>query len=75
MTEWESMCEMPIGQSCDWHTSPKRDLGDVGSPAGHMGSGPRLNIKTVFPRYGDSHVKDKTVDETVLSLTWEYLYW
>ena len=26
-------------------------------------SGPRLNtcIKTVFPRYGDSHVRDKTV--------------
>ena len=23
--------------------------------------GPRLNIKTIFPRYGDSHVKDKTV--------------
>ena len=23
--------------------------------------GPRLNIKTVFPMYGDSHVKDKTV--------------
>ena len=23
--------------------------------------GPRLNIKTVFPRYGDSHVKDKMV--------------
>ena len=22
---------------------------------------PCLNIKTVFPRYGDSHVKDKTV--------------
>ena len=22
-----------------------------------------------------SHVKDKTVDETVLSLTWESLYW
>ena len=37
--------------------------------------GPRLNIKTVFPRYGDSHVKDKTVGETVLSLTWEALYW
>ena len=32
-------------------------------------SGPCLNIKTVFPRYGDSHVKDKTVGETVLSLT------
>ena len=38
-------------------------------------TGPRLNIKTVFPRYGDSHVKDKTVDETVLSLTWESLCW
>ena len=38
-------------------------------------SGPRLDIKTVFPRYGDSHVKDKTVGETVLSLTWESLYW
>ena len=24
-------------------------------------SGPRLNIKTVFPRYGDSYVKEKTV--------------
>ena len=40
-----------------------------------QGPGPRLNIKTVFPRYGDSHVKDKTVGETVLSLTWESLYW
>ena len=38
-------------------------------------SGPRLNIKTVFPKHGDSHVKDKTVGETVLSLTWESLYW
>ena len=34
-----------------------------------------MNIKTVFPRYGDSHVKDKTVGETVLSLTWESLNW
>ena len=23
--------------------------------------GPHFNIKTIFPRYGDSHVKDKTV--------------
>ena len=37
--------------------------------------GPCLNIKTVFPRYGGSHVKDETVGETVLSLTWESLYW
>ena len=26
-----------------------------------MDSGPRLNIKTVFHRCGDSHVKDNTV--------------
>ena len=38
------------------------------------GTGPRLNIKTIFPRYGDSYVKDKTVGETVLSLTWELPY-
>ena len=38
-------------------------------------AGPRLNIKTVFPRYGDSHVQDKTVGESVLSLTWDSLYW
>ena len=24
-------------------------------------TGPHLNIKTIFPRYGDSHIKDKTV--------------
>ena len=36
---------------------------------------PRLNMKTVFPSYGDSYVNDKTVGETVLSLTWEPLYW
>ena len=31
--------------------------------------GPRLNIKTIFPNCGDSHVEDKTVGNTVLSLT------
>ena len=30
-------------------------------PTSHWYSGPRLNIKTVFPRHGDSHVKDRTV--------------
>ena len=30
-------------------------------------TGPRLNIETVFSRYGDSHVKDKTVVESVSS--------
>ena len=42
---------------------------------GTQRTGPCLNIKTILPRYGDSHVKDKTVGETVLSLTWESLYW
>ena len=45
------------------------------SKACKLDAGPCLNIKTVFPMYGDSYVKDKTVDETVLSLTWESLYW
>ena len=31
--------------------------------------------KDRLSRFGDSHVKDKTVGETVLSLTWESLYW
>ena len=44
--------------------------------ANHSSNPPglRLNIKTVISRYGDSHVKDKTVGETALSLTWESLY-
>ena len=28
----------------------------------YWGPGPHLNIKTIFPMYGDSHVKDKTVE-------------
>ena len=40
-------------------------------------SGPCLNIKTVFPRYGDSHVKDKMVTRPSclvhpVSYTWVY---
>ena len=27
----------------------------------HLDPGPHLNIKTLYPRYGDSHVKDKMV--------------
>ena len=29
-----------------------------------VGSGPRLNIKTVLSTYGDFHVKDKTAVRT-----------
>ena len=39
LIEWESVCELPIGQSCDWHTSPKHELDDVLATAGYMGSG------------------------------------
>ena len=39
-----------------------------------MISGGRLNKKDGLTRYGDSHVKDKTVSPTVLSLTWESPY-
>ena len=34
----------------------------------------RLNIKMSSYQYKDSHVKDKTVSPTVLSLTWESPY-
>ena len=34
----------------------------------------RLNIKMPSYQYRDSHVKDKTVSPTVLSLTWESPY-
>ena len=36
--------------------------------------GGRLNIKMPSYQYRDSHVKDKTVSPTVLSLTWESPY-
>ena len=36
--------------------------------------GGRLNKKDGLTRYGDSHVKDKTVSPTVLSLTWKSPY-
>ena len=36
--------------------------------------GGRLNIEMSSYQYGDSHVKDKTVSPTVLSLTWESSY-
>ena len=34
-----------------------------------------FQYKDRLSEVGDSHVKDKTVGETVLSLTWESLYW
>ena len=34
-------------------------------------TGPRLNIKTVFPRYGDSHIKYKTYTGKTVSLYWD----
>ena len=42
--------------------------------------GPRLNIKTIFPGYGDSHVKDKTVSRPSYLLhgdhyTGKTVYW
>ena len=37
-------------------------------------AGGRLNIKMLSYQYRDSHVKDKTVSPTVLSLTWESPY-
>ena len=36
-------------------------IGNGASCCSSYTPGPRLNINTVFPRYGDYHVKDKTV--------------
>ena len=64
------------------HAGPQLCVGDTqphrwGPSRGYEGMepGPSFNIKTVFPRYGDSHVKVNMVGETVLSLTWGSLYW
>ena len=37
------------------------NLGIFIKPRGFSQPGPRINIKTVFPRYGDSHFKDNAV--------------
>ena len=63
--------EIPLHSLWSHLEQPPQKKGFVPTPLRHTASGPRLNVKTVFPRYGDSHVKDKTVGETVLSLTWE----
>ena len=38
------------------------------SPKKITGAGPRFNMKTVFPRFGHSHVKDKPVGETGIGI-------
>ena len=43
-------------------------------PGTGISPGPCLNINTVFPRRGDSHVREDG-HETALSLTWGSLYW
>ena len=48
-----------------------RALGEQDQYRGYWCPGPHLNIKTIFSRYGDFHVKCR---QTVLSLTWGSLY-
>ena len=50
-----------LDQGMDSYVVEKTNLAMTRKPIGGQPPGPRLNIKTVFPRYGDSHVKDKTV--------------
>ena len=52
--------------TCQWTTC--QVASDLRRPGGH------LNIKMSSYQYRDSHVKDKTVSSTVLSLTWEFPY-
>ena len=56
---------------CRWWPQPVQAMTEASPSVRYIDPGPRLNIKTVFPRYRDSHVKDKTVSRpTVLFLTW-----
>ena len=50
--------ETEVGVTHDWLSIAERNGGKTLSLES---LGPCINIKTVFPRYGDSHVKDKTV--------------
>ena len=42
-----------------WFLDKPPELAHINISA--VDSGPRLNIKSVFPRYGESHVKDKMI--------------
>ena len=46
-------------RSCTWQ--PRHNVSRKNKANWPMRHGPGINIKTVFSRYGDSHVKDKTV--------------
>ena len=51
-----------LGQSGNYWRPKTPVIGSSGSGSTlHWPPGPHLIIKTVFPRYGDSHIKDKTV--------------
>ena len=48
--------------TCSWHQSPHALA--AAELTMQRAPGPRLNIKTVLSRYGDSYVKDKTAVRT-----------
>ena len=53
---WFETLSCPLWRHCnDSHGGCSHSIGHIGW------TGSRLSIKIVFPRYGDSHVKDKTV--------------
>ena len=54
------------GKGFDGWTSNifRADVEGLDTPSCPKPSGPRLNIKTVLSRYGDSYVKDKTAVRT-----------
>ena len=72
---WLNLMEAVGSWVCGW--------GGMGWGVGGVGwggvamvtaTGGRLNIKMLSYHYRHSHVKDKTVSSTVLSLTWESPY-
>ena len=56
------LASISVKAQCDKITFGTQTASHKAAQTKHKQSGPRLNIKTIFPRYGDSHVWDKTVE-------------
>ena len=54
-------CSIPHEANFAWEALPRGPRLLPSCVASMEIPGPCLNIKTIFPRHGDSHVKDKTV--------------
>ena len=60
--ETHAPCSQTVNHLIEYSTAPlTKPESHILCGRANLATGPRFNIRTVFPRYGDSHVKDKTV--------------